>query len=65
MKTLIITTLILLPCILLVNESETVIPNIIGLCYVCLLYLSSRTKFGKLFISKLEKEVDRINEKLN
>lgn len=65
MKMMIITTVIFLPCLLLVNESETILPNILGLCYLGLLFLLRKTALGSKFVSKLEKEVDKINDKLN
>lgn len=39
-------TLLIMPCILVVNESDTIIPNIIGLAYIGCLYLHSRTAAG-------------------
>lgn len=65
MKMMIITTVIFIPCLLLVNESDTILPNILGLCYFGLLFLLRKTALGEKFVSKLEKEVDKINDKLN
>lgn len=54
MKTIIIATLLFLPCLLVLNESDTVVPNIIGMMYIVLLSCKARTEKGKEFIRKLE-----------
>ena len=51
---LIILSVIALPLILIVNESETVIPNFCGLAYLCLLCLVSKTKKGSQFWDWIE-----------
>lgn len=55
MKTLIIATLLFLPCLLVLNESDTVVPNIIGIVYIVLLCCKAQTEKGKEFIRKIEK----------
>lgn len=42
-----------MPCILVLNESETIIPNIIGFGYIGLLFLVGRTNVGRLFFKRL------------
>ena len=56
MKTLITATLLFLPCLLVLNESDTVVPNIIGMAYILFLFGESRyTERGKAFVRKIEK----------
>ena len=50
---------VLLPCILIVNESDTFVPNIIGLAYIILLMLFSKTSLGQ----KTIKHIDNLLEK--
>lgn len=52
---IIIATVLIMPCILVVNESDTIIPNIIGLAYIGCLYLHSRTAAGTKMWKKLYK----------
>lgn len=56
MKTIIIATLICLPCLAVLNESESVLPNILGLCYMFALTLLCKTNKGKKFLRKLYRE---------
>lgn len=55
MKTLLIAILLFLPCLLVLNESDTVVPNIIGMVYIVLLSCKAQTEKGKGFVRKLEK----------
>lgn len=48
-------TVLIMPCILVVNEGDTIIPNIIGLAYIGCLYLHSRTAAGTKMWKKLYK----------
>ena len=48
-------TVLILPCILVVNESETFVPNLIGIAYIGCLYLYSRTAAGAKMWRKLYK----------
>ena len=48
------------PCLLVFNESNTIVPNIIGFAYIGLLALACRTKIGLMLIERLL----RIDEKL-
>ena len=56
MKTIIIATLICLPCLAAFSESDTFWPNIFGLSYMFGLYLASNTNKGKKFLRKLYRE---------
>lgn len=56
MKTKIIATILLLPCLAVLNESESFIPNIIGILYICVLYfVCNKTKTGRRFIKRFYK----------
>lgn len=52
---IIIATVLIMPCILVVNESDTIVPNLIGLAYIGCLYLHSRTAAGTKMWKKLYK----------
>lgn len=54
-----VVVVVLLPCILIVNESDTFVPNIIGLAYIILLMLFSKTSCGQ----KAIKHIDNLLEK--
>lgn len=56
MKTIIITTLICLPCLATFSEGDTFLPNIFGLAYMFGLYFASKTNKGKKFLRKLYRE---------
>ena len=56
MKTIIIATLICLPCLAAFSESETLLPNIFGLAYMFGLTLLCKTNKGKKFLRKLYRE---------
>lgn len=43
------------PCLLVLNESHTIVPNLIGFAYIGLLFLGARTSIGKLFIKRFMK----------
>lgn len=62
MKTIIITTLICLPCLAVLNESESVLPNLFGLAYILILFALSRTNAGKKFCERLYNETEKLNE---
>lgn len=62
MKTLIITTLICLPCLAVLNESESVLTNLFGLVYILILFALSRTNAGKKFCKRLYNETEKLNE---
>lgn len=48
-------TVLIMPCILVVNESDTFIPNLIGIAYIGCLFLHSRTAAGTKMWKKLYK----------
>lgn len=52
--------LLLAPCIFVVNESETIWPNIVGIVYIGIVFLFSKTKVGKKLIERLDKFVDKL-----
>lgn len=56
MKTIIITTLIYLPCLAAFSEGETLIPNFFGIAYMIGLHFASKTERGKKFLRKLYRE---------
>ena len=56
MKTIIITTLICLPCFAAFGESDTFWPNIFGMAYMFGLTLLCKTNKGKKFLRKLYRE---------
>ena len=56
MKTIIITTLICLPCLAAFSEGESFLPNIFGLAYMFGLTLLCKTNKGKKFLRKLYRE---------
>jgi hypothetical protein len=49
---IILLTIIIAPCILIVNESDNFLPNIIGMVYICLLILFGKTRTGYKFFQK-------------
>lgn len=49
---IILLTIIIAPCILIVNESDTFLPNILGMVYICLLILFGKTRTGYKFFQK-------------
>lgn len=46
-KVYIVTILLLLPILLLFNESNTFLPNLIGFCYMGILFIVFRGKVAK------------------
>ena len=62
MKTLILSTILFLPCLAVLNESESVLPNVLGLAYILMLFGLSWTKKGKNFCKRLYIEAEKFNE---
>lgn len=60
MKHYILAMVILIPCVLIFNDNENIYINILGIVYIFLLYILSKTRKGKDFCKKVETE----NEKL-
>lgn len=52
--------LLLAPCMLVVNESETIWPNIVGIVYIGIVFLFAKTKLGNKLIERLDKFVDKL-----
>jgi hypothetical protein len=51
---------IVLPCLLIVNESDTFVPNIIGAIYTLLLLLIAKTDKGRVIINYIDKLINKI-----
>lgn len=60
MKTILTATILFIPCLLVLNESNTFVPNILGFSYIAVLFAASRTEKGKKFIKKLYMENEKI-----
>lgn len=58
--TFVMVIVMLLPCILVVNESDTFVPNIIGLAYIISLMLIAKTDFGQKMIDKIDKIIQKL-----
>lgn len=54
-----VVVVVLLPCILIVNESDTFVPNLIGAAYIGLLALLAKTDVWQ----KVIKHIDNLLEK--
>lgn len=52
--------LLLAPCMLIVNESETIWPNIVGIVYIGIVFLFAKTKVGKKLVKRLDEFVDKL-----
>lgn len=61
-KIIILLTVILMPCLLAFSESNSVLPNIIGLAYMFLLAYLSSTMRGKKFCRKVYRNLARTND---
>lgn len=57
-------TIIFLPCVAIVSESDTPLPNILGLIYAAALVIYSYTKSGKKRIISLYRAILRLYEKI-
>ena len=64
MKNLLLSAILFLPCLLVLNESETVIPNIIGLLYIVLTAYNLQTESGKKFAKSLKEEMNCLTDKI-
>lgn len=64
MKSILIATIVLLPCLAVLNQNDSIIPNILGFVYCAGLYLYTRTRAGRYYSKKLADDIDRINEKI-
>lgn len=61
-KSVILLTIILLPCLAAFSESEFFLPNILGIAYMFLLAYLSSTKRGKKFCRKMYNNIVRTND---
>lgn len=41
------------PCLLVVSESDTILPNLCGFIYIAIICIIGRTKVGKMAIYKV------------
>lgn len=65
MKTIFLGTIILLPCLLIFNESEYAIVNLIGALYIGLIYvLVTKCNRFKQFFVDFGNELDYYNDKI-
>lgn len=64
MKSILIATIVLLPCLAVLNQNDSIIPNILGFVYCAGLYLYTRTRAGRYYSKKLADDIDRINNKI-
>lgn len=64
MKTIFLSAILFLPCLLVLNESETVIPNIIGLLYIVLTAYNLQTESGEKFAKSLKEEMNCLTDKI-
>lgn len=53
LTTMIVSMVIFLPCLLVVSEIDTVLPNLCGFIYIAILCIIGRTKVGKIAIYKV------------
>ena len=60
----IIAVILFLPTLLVLNESCTIIPNLIGIVYIGLLAWATKTKIGKMFWARLERIEDKLFGKI-
>lgn len=49
-----------MPCVLVFNESYTIVPNLIGFAYIGLLAMACRTNVGRLFFKRLMRIEDKL-----
>lgn len=64
MKSIIIATIVLLPCLAVLNQTDSIMPNILGIIYCFGLLMYTRTRAGRYYSKKLTDDIDRINEKI-
>lgn len=65
MKTIFLGTIILLPCLLVFNESEYILVNLLGLAYIrFLFYAANKSKRFKQFLVDFETMVQYYDDKI-
>ena len=57
-------TLIFLPCLAILNESDSFIPNIIGFIYIAFLAILFRTKYGRKQLLTFYRTIIKLNNNL-
>lgn len=65
MKTIFLGTIMLLPCLLIFNESEHVVVNLLGLAYISfLVYAVKRSERVKQFFIDFDTMIEYYNDKI-
>lgn len=64
MKSILIATIVLLPCLAVLNQTESIMPNVLGFVYSAGLFMYTRTRAGRYYSKKLADDIDKINEKI-
>ena len=65
MKNSIIAAVALLPCLAIINESDSLLPNTLGLVYAACLYSAVKfTKRGRAFFRGVIRENARLQQKI-
>lgn len=57
-------TLIFLPCLAILNESDSFIPNIIGFVYIAFLAVWFRTEYGRKQLTRLYRSILKLNDRI-
>ena len=52
------------PCLAVLNESDSFVPNIIGLIYIAFLVMCFRTKYGRRYLARLYRTILKLNERI-
>ena len=52
------------PCLAVLNESDSFVPNIIGLIYIAFLVMYFRTKYGRRYLTRLYRMILKLNERI-
>ena len=52
------------PCLAVLNESDSFVPNIIGLIYIAFLAMCFRTKYGRRYLTRLYRTILKLNERI-
>ena len=50
------------PCLAVLNESDSFVPNIIGFTYIAFLAMCFRTKYGRKYLTRLYRTILKLNE---
>ena len=52
------------PCLAVLNESDSFIPNIIGFIYIAFLVMCFRTKYGRRYLTRLYRTILKLNDRI-